>query len=84
MTISLAFLSPDLVKRLLRADSLVAWGLRASPICPRNGRVSTKCSAFPRSNPHIGTKSLPWTVSVSGKQDFATRDKTVETAAKFS
>ena len=45
MTISLAFLAPDLVKA-----SRMAWGLLASSTCRRNGLGSTRCSAFLRNN----------------------------------
>jgi hypothetical protein len=43
MTISLAFLAPDLVKA-----SRMAWGLLASSTCRRNGLGSTRCLVLSR------------------------------------
>ena len=45
MTISLAFLAPDLSRQLSQAGSPMEWELLASPICRPNGPASTRCSA---------------------------------------
>ena len=75
MTISLAFLAPDLVRPPSRGDFHVAWESPASATCLLNGPASTRCSAFPLNNRGIRTVSLPPTVSVSGKRNFEARDK---------
>jgi hypothetical protein len=49
MTISLAFLAPDLVKAAFDGDSRMGWELPASPTCQPNGPASTRCSALLRS-----------------------------------
>src|SRR5712671_6837305 len=49
MTISLAFLAPDLVKAAI--DGRTAWGSRACVICPSNGRDNTKPSDLLPINP---------------------------------
>jgi hypothetical protein len=65
MTISLAFLVPDLVK---------------APICRRSGPASTSCSTFLRnSRTHARTESLPAVVSVRGNGIFVGRDEAAET-----
>ena len=58
------------------------WELLASPICRLNGLASTRCSAFLHSKRRIRTKSLPSMVSVSGKRDFAARDKSPKMATQ--
>src|SRR5258707_5398158 len=52
MTISLAFLAPDLVKAASRGGCLMAWEWPASPTCPPSGLGSTRCSDFLRPNRH--------------------------------
>src|SRR2546422_9772507 len=47
MTISLAFLAPDLVKAAIEDAFHMAWELSASPTCLPNGPASTRCSGFP-------------------------------------
>jgi hypothetical protein len=42
MTISLAFLAPDLVNAAIDGRLLTVWASLASPTCPPNGRASTK------------------------------------------
>src|SRR5262245_2461383 len=37
---------------LLKGGCRMAWELSASPTCPLNGLVSTRCSDFRRSNRH--------------------------------
>jgi hypothetical protein len=46
MTISLAFLAPDLVKAAIEVRFHMAWELSASPTCLPNGPASTRCSGF--------------------------------------
>ena len=46
MTISLAFLAPDLVKAAIEDAFHMAWELSASPTCLPNGPASTRCSSF--------------------------------------
>jgi hypothetical protein len=48
MTISLAFLAPDLVKAASPGGCLMAWECPASPTCPPSGLGSTRCSDFLR------------------------------------
>jgi hypothetical protein len=50
MTISLAFLAPDLVKAAIDGRCRAAWALLASPTCQRSGLDSTRCLAFLRNN----------------------------------
>jgi hypothetical protein len=52
MTISLAFLAPDLVTAAIagRLPDGMEWP--ASPTCPPSGLASTRCSDFLRRNPH--------------------------------
>ena len=74
MTISLAFLAPDLVKAAIAGQ--LPHGMGVARLADRaNGLASTRCSAFLRSKRRIRTESLPSAVSVSGKRDFAVRDK---------
>jgi hypothetical protein len=46
MTISLAFLAPDLVKAAIDGRLPMAWALLASPTCQPNGPSRTRCSVF--------------------------------------
>ena len=46
MTISLAFLAPDLVKAPLMEDSRTEWGLRDCAIYPLSGHVKDRSSGF--------------------------------------
>jgi hypothetical protein len=50
MTISLAFLAPDLVKAAIDGGSHTAWVLPASPTYLPNGQGSARCSAFRRTD----------------------------------
>ena len=59
MTISLAFLAPDLVKAAIEGRLPAAWASPGSAICPPNGRASTRCSASPRHNRAHSNRSLP-------------------------
>ena len=45
MTISLAFLAPDLVKAAIEGRLPEEWEWPGFAICPPNGRASTRCSA---------------------------------------
>ena len=68
MTISLAFLAPDLVKAAI--DGRLPQGILASPTCPPNGASTV---AAPHSN-----QSLLGAVSVAGKRNFEARDDGAE------
>ena len=58
MTISLAFLAPDLVKAAIDGRLPHGWELPASATCQPNGPASTRCSALLRSAAMFETKAL--------------------------
>jgi hypothetical protein len=75
MTVSLAFLAPDLVKAAFR----MAWVLPGSANCLPNGPASAACSAFPSLNPtDIRTESLPAQSPFPRKRNFRARDGAAE------
>jgi site-specific DNA recombinase len=50
MTISLAFLAPDLVKAAIDGRPPTEWEWPASATCPPSGLVSARCLDWPRCN----------------------------------
>ena len=82
MTISLAFLAPDLVKAAI--EGTTAHGMGVVRLCRSARRmVAPAPDARPyRAVTRHSNRSLPPTVSVAGKRDFEARDKRAKTASR--
>ena len=78
MTISLAFLAPDLVKAAI--DGRLPHGIGSGPplpTCPRNGLASARCLVFPCGSHHIGPVFIQ-DRSASGKRDSSAQRQTAQ------
>ena len=73
MTISLAFLAPDLVKAAIEGRSPTAWASRGYSTSRR--MVTPAPRARPRRLIDVLSNQSPQPVSVSGKRDSEARDK---------
>ena len=68
-------------RQQLMVDFRAAWALPASPTCQPNGRSNTRCWAFLPVNSRF-EPSFCEPVSVSGKRNFAGRDKAARKGPK--
>ena len=66
MTISLAFLAPDLVKAAIEGRLPHGWESRGCAICPPNGLANARCSGFNTQSSSFEPRLCLTTVSVAG------------------
>jgi hypothetical protein len=81
MTLSLAFLAPDLVKAAIVGRLPHGMGVARLADMPAEWSRQHQMLGLPSAQPGIRTESLPLAVSVSGKRDFGAREKYAETAS---
>ena len=82
MTISLAFLAPDLVRAAIEGRLPHGMGVTRLADLPAEWSRQYQMLGLPTQQPRIRTTSLRTKISVSGKGNFADRDKGPETGPK--
>ena len=84
MTISLAFLAPDLVQAAIAGRLPHGMGVARLADMPAEWSRQHQMLGLPSALTGIRTVSLPLAVSVSGKRDFGAREKCAETTCRLT